>query len=98
MIFDFIDCSSVAGTYENGAVRINFNTNQLQGQFYNDDRPDFTGTISDNCKGTMNFPDARTMSFEYDEELYKVFWDNRNYGEVWKKGNDSQKKLSFLKK
>ena len=88
VIFVLIDCSSVAGTYENGGVSIDFKSNQLHGQFHNGDRPDFTGTISDNCKGTMDFPDERTMSFEYDEEQYMIFWDNKETGDVWNKGNN----------
>lgn len=87
VIFVLIDCSRVAGTYENGGVSIGFKGNQLLGQFHNSGRPDFTGTISDNCKGAMDFPDERTMSFEYNEEQYIIFWDDKETGDVWNKGN-----------
>ena len=59
----------------------------LHGQFRNKDSPDFTGQISDDCNGLMNFSDKGLISFVYDEETYRIFWYNRNAGDVWNKGN-----------
>ena len=36
----------------------------------------------------MQFSDERTKSFEYDEEEYKIFWDDRLTGEQWEKGKN----------
>ena len=36
----------------------------------------------------MKFSDERTKSFEYDEEEYKIFWDDRLTGEQWEKGKN----------
>ena len=36
----------------------------------------------------MQFPDERTKAFEYDEEEYKIFWDDRLTGEQWEKGKN----------
>ena len=59
----------------------------MRGKFRNEDKPTFTGQIADDCKGMMDFPDDRLKSFEYDEETYEIFWDDRNTGDIWKKGN-----------
>ena len=76
----------MAGTYENGEANIDFQKNNLQGQFLNNDRPNFTGNVSADCNGFMYFPDDRLFSFEYDKETYQIFWDNPNAGNVWNKG------------
>ena len=44
--------------------------------------------ISNDCSGTVNFPDQYTKSFKYDEEEYKIVWGNQQTGEVWNKGNN----------
>ena len=43
----------------------------------------------------MQFPDGKTKSFEYDEEEYKLFWDDRLTGEEWEKGKNFYK-LRFI--
>ena len=72
----------MAGTYENGAINIDFKNSKLKGNFLKQLKPDFTGIISDTCKGTMNFPDDGITSFHYDEEEYKIFWESKETGHV----------------
>ena len=79
-------CSSIAGTYGNGAAKIDFDKGHLHGKWEKNSRPDFKGTIEANCKGRMRFPDHRVFTLEYDPKLKKIFWDGRNSGNVWTKG------------
>ena len=79
-------CSSITGTYGNGAAKIYFDKGHLHGKWVKNSRPDFKGTIEDNCKGRMRFPDHRVFTLEYDPKLKKIFWDGRTSGNVWTKG------------
>ena len=98
MIF-IIGCSGVAGTYEHGGIIIGANKYQLQGEFVKENRSDFTGTITNDCKGIIKFHDENPKSFQYDEEQYKIFLGDRETGEVWDKGkNFSKYKCVFRKK
>ena len=58
----------------------------MQGQFVIGNRKDFAGIISNDCRGTVNFLDEHTKSFEYKEEEYKIVWGDEKTGEVWNKG------------
>ena len=60
----------------------------MQGQFIKENRPNFDGMISNDCSGTVKFPDQYTKSFKYYEEEYKIVWGNQETGEVWNKGNN----------
>ena len=67
----------------------------MQGKFLSEDRPNFIGIINENCAGLITFPDEKTKNFQYDEEEYKVFWNNEKIGEVWEKGKNFYK-LRFI--
>ena len=60
----------------------------MRGQFIKEDRPDFTGIISNDCKGIITFLDQYVKSFTYIEEEYKIVWGNEQTGEVWNKGKN----------
>ena len=62
----------------------------MQGQFIKENRPSFEGIFSNDCSGTVTFPDQtfQAKSFKYDEEEYKIVWGNQQTGEVWNKGNN----------
>ena len=52
--------------------------------------------INKNCTGLIKFPDEiSSKNFQYDEEEYKLFWDNRKTEEVWEKGKNFYK-LRFI--
>ena len=83
-----IECSSIAGTYENGGIFIGVKNNVLWGHFIKENRPNFTGMISNYCRGRLNFSDQYYGSFNYNEEEYKIVWGNNQTEEVWNKGNN----------
>ena len=62
----------------------------MRGKFIKRNRPDFTGTIANDCKGVLKFQDV-SKSFEYDEEQYKIFLVDPETGEVWDKGKNFSK-------
>ena len=64
------------------------NKDQLRGKFIKENRPDFTGTIANDCKGVLKFIDEGLKSFQYDEEQYKVVLGDQETGEVWDKGKN----------
>ena len=76
----------MAGTYENGRIRIDFKNNQLEGQYLKEDIPDFSGNIAFNCRGTVKFADGRFVGIHYLEEEYKMSLDEAGTREIWDKG------------
>ena len=68
----------------------------MQRKFLTEDRQNFFGIINKNCTGLIKFPDElSSKNFQYDEEEYKLFWDNRKTEEVWEKGKNFYK-LRFI--
>ena len=63
----------------------------MRGKFIKGNKPDFTGTIANDCKGVLKFQDEDPKSFEYDEEQYKIFLGDPETGEVWDKGKNFSK-------
>eukprot|EP00475_Leptophrys_vorax_P038777 TRINITY_DN690_c0_g1_i2.p1 TRINITY_DN690_c0_g1~~TRINITY_DN690_c0_g1_i2.p1 ORF type:complete len:430 (+),score=129.53 TRINITY_DN690_c0_g1_i2:58-1347(+) len=72
----------VGGLY--GGAEIVQDGNKLTGQFLNSPRPAFSGEMTSDTTGYVNFPDDRTYSFEFDANSRTMYWDGRNSGNVWK--------------
>ena len=59
----------------------------MQGQFIKENRPSFSGMISNDCIGYVIFQN-QYLSFKYYQEEYKIILGNQQTGEVWNKGNN----------
>lgn len=84
--YSALGCFHIAGTYHAGSARIGYNNGQLEGQFLNEYRPNFTGSVNADCMGEAIFPDDRSYTFAFDKVLNKIFWEGRTSGNVWTKG------------
>ena len=82
----FLDCSSVAGSYNNEKIHITFNNNRLKGYFQNTSKPNFFGNITASCQGTMTFLDEGTKRFAFNKRLNKLIWNGEDRQSTWIKG------------
>ena len=86
LFLSFLDCSSVAGSYNNEKIHIKFNNNRLTGYFQNASKPNFFGNITASCQGTMTFLDKSTKRFSFNKTLNKVIWNGQGGESAWIKG------------
>ncbi len=74
--------TELAGNYGHGVLSMtSSNTFVFR---WNNGRVDATGTVDDTGKGTFNFPDHKTFSFEFEPSTRKIYFDG-DRSKVWQK-------------
>ena len=84
--FSILDCSSVAGVYNDGNKTISYQGGDLQVDIKNSSRQNFTGSVKPSCEGYITFDNNERETFEFNEEDKEIIWSGQRGRGKWIKG------------
>ena len=84
--FSILDCSNVAGIYNDGNITISYQGGDLQVHIKNSSRENFTGNVKPSCEGYITFGDNEQETFEFNEEDEEIIWSGERARDKWIKG------------
>ena len=84
--FSILDCSSVAGIYNDGNITISYHGGDLQVHIKNSNRENFAGSVKPSCEGYITFDNNEQEAFEFNEEDKEIIWSGERARDKWIKG------------
>ena len=80
-----LDCSSIAGMYNNSSISISYYNGNLKVQFTNKSGINF-GKIRPSCDGYITFGNNEQEEFEFNEKKKEITWNGPDAKDKWIRG------------
>ena len=77
-----LDCSSIAGMYNDSSINISYYNGDLEVQFTNSSGIN-TGKIRPSCQEYIKFGNNEQKAFEFNEENKEIVWDGPDADYKW---------------
>ena len=83
--YSVLDCSSIAGMYNDGSINIIYENGNLHVQIRNSSKS-IVGKVKPSCEGSIIFGDNEQKTFEFNEKNKQIVWYGRRAVNKWIKG------------
>ena len=83
--YSVLDCSSIAGMYNDGSINIIYENGNLHVQIRNSSKS-IVGKVKPSCEGSIIFGDNEQKTFEFNEKNKEIVWYGRRAVNKWIKG------------
>ena len=85
MKYFILDCSSIAGMYNDSSINISYHNGNVQVQFGNLSGKNI-GVIKPSCEGFIKFGSNEQKSFLFNEENKEIIWSGPEAEGKWIRG------------